>query len=282
MRFHSLVAALVAFFLAASDARAVDKLEGRYVGIEDAEGAVIEIEPDPEGYTGTFYDRHGTSQEFLADAIGKGAAAVLDMDGRTVVMRMMPHPNGAQVTLVPVDETGKLLTGSATILGFLREGSRLPRIPDGFTKAPPDTCTRIAAYSFMASYALWEPKGVLNGFRCLPERTRTLLIFFPAVRLDIIARICQATGSGATLARALRKSSVSCDGVTSGVAAMKGNGRYGSFQEAVKRERDSLILSIRCAEGYPETRENCRAASRQLSRNAAEARTPAMVLQQFR
>jgi len=124
---------------------------------------VIEIARDPEGYTGTFYDRRGASQEFLADAIGEGAAAVLDMDGRTVVMRMMPHRDGAQVTLVPIDATGKLLTGSATILGFLREGTRLPRVPEGFSKAPPDTCTRVAAYSFMVSYSLWEPAGVMNA-----------------------------------------------------------------------------------------------------------------------
>lgn len=282
MRFFLVFAALVALSLTAPGARAADKLEGRYIGIEDADGAAIEIAPDPDGYTGTFYDRHGGSQEFLADAIGEGAAAILDMDGRTVLMRMMPHPNGAQVTLVPVDATGKLLTGSATILGFLREGSKLPRIPKGFTKAPPDNCTRVAAYSFTVSYSLWEPNGVMNGYRCLPERAQTLLIFFPAVRLDIIWRICQAPGNSSTLARALRKSSVSCEDVLAGVASMKDRGRFAAFQEEVRHERDSLILSIRCAEGYPESRANCQAASRNLSAKAAEARTPAMVLQQYR
>lgn len=282
MRFNWIVATLVALVFAVHDVRAAEKLDGRYVGIEEAKGAVIEIHPDPEGYTGTFFDRHGQSQEFLADAIGEGAAAVLDMDGRTVLLRMTPHEHGAQVTLVPIDKTGKLLAGSATILAFLREGAKIPPPPEGLAEPPPENCTRIAAYSFMVSYEFWEPRDVMNGYSCLPERAQTILTFFPAVRLDIIWRICQSPRDRTALAKALRRSSVSCKSVLAGFASMKNRGRVTAFQQEVRNERKSLIMSIRCAEGYPETKVNCRAAANLLSAKAAEARTPAMVLQNYR
>ena len=84
---------------AASTAKAED-LVGRYLGVEDAAGAQIDIRPDSEGFVGTFYDAAGQSQQFEADRDGDTAEAVLDMDNRTVLLRMAPLPYGAEVAFL--------------------------------------------------------------------------------------------------------------------------------------------------------------------------------------
>ena len=276
------VFAVFAAALLGFDAVANELRDGRYVGVEEARGAAIDIRRDPDGYLGTFFDNKGNSQDFEADAIGNGAAAVLDINGRAMIMRMTPIKEGAQVTLVPIDEKGTMLANEAIVLGFLREGARLPEAPKGYSDAPAANCTRVAAYTFMVSYQYWEPAGVMNGFRCLPDRAKTILGFFPAVQLDIVWKICQAPGSRDVLGQALRNSGLSCDGVLKGMSSVQSRGRFDAFHGEVKKERDSLIMSIRCAEGYPETRSNCERAARKLSDNAAAARTPATVLQRYR
>ena len=90
-------------------AAAAEELSGFYYGVEDATGASIEIRPDQEGFQGTFFDARGNSQAFEADRAGDIAEAVLDMDGRTVLMRMVPLPYGAEVTIIPFDEEGNLV-----------------------------------------------------------------------------------------------------------------------------------------------------------------------------
>lgn len=282
MRAFWFLVAIATLLLSGLSARAADKLDGRYLGIDDAKGASIEITADEEGYTGTFFDKHGNKQEFEADAIDNVATAVLDMDGRTVLLRMVPLPYGAQVTLVPFDAEGRLVTSSSLLLAFVREGVRLPKMPKGFTVAPRSNCTRVAAFSFLVSYEFWDPAGVRDGYRCLPERARTLMQMFPAVRVDVIWKICLSSNNRSVLARALRGTSVSCGQVLDAVATMQRNGRFAAYKKEVELERDSLAMSIRCADGYPETRGNCERAARFLAKKAQELTGPAEVLKRFR
>lgn len=282
MRAFWFLVAFAALFLTGLSARAADKLDGRYVGIDDATGASIEITADEEGYTGTFFDKHGNSQEFEADDIDNAAAAVLDMDGRAVLLRMVPLPYGAQVTLVPFDAEGRLVRSSTLLLAFVREGVRLPKMPKGFTVAPRSNCTRVAAFSFLVSYEFWNPDGVRDGYKCLPERARTLMQMFPAVRLDVIWKICLSSNNREALARALRGTAVSCDQVRKSIDGMQRSGRFEAYKKEVKRERDSLAMSIRCAEGYPETRGNCERAAKFLAQKAQELTGPAEVMKRFR
>ena len=79
-RFAICCAALLLWF-APWVATATEVLNGRYIGVQDAAGASILISPDAEGFSGTFFDPFGRSQDFDADKVGDTAEAVLDMDG---------------------------------------------------------------------------------------------------------------------------------------------------------------------------------------------------------
>ena len=262
-------------------AQAAEQLQGLYFGIDDAAGASIRIEPDSQGFTGTFFDRNGNSQSFEADRIEDAAEAVLDMDGQAVLLRMAPLPFGAQVSLIPFNAAGNLELEFARSLGFLREGVNLPAVPTDFVKAPLEGCTRIAGNSFLASYQFWEPSGVVNGYLCLPVRFRTLMRMFPAVQLDVIWKLCLAPQADQALAFALKNQGVDCSGVRAGIATAQRKGRFDQYKGEVTTERNSLKTSVRCADGYVESKETCEVASRTLKENAVSLRTARMVLDRY-
>lgn len=282
MRLLSTLLAVVVFVLSLTDAHAQDRLNGRYYGIDDATGASIVIRPSGNGYAGTFYDAQGNSEDFKADAIEDAAETVLSMDGRVVLMRMAPLPYGAQVSIVPYGPDGKLIIEASRSLGFLREGVKLPQMPKDGLAPPRSDCTRVGAYGFMVSYEFWPPAGVMNGFNCLPERARTLMRFFPGVKVDVVWKICLAPDNRAALARALQQTGLTCENVVGAVADIQRRNRFSRYKEAVATEREVLTMVMRCAEGYPETKANCERASRQLKDYAISLKTPGEWLAQFR
>ena len=277
-----LVVVLVACGGTIFNASAQETLKGRYFGVDEAAGASITIAPDDEGFRGTFFDPQGNSQDFEADRVDDAAEAVLDMDNRTVLLRMAPLPFGAQVSLVPFDQNGNLILEASRSLGFIREGVRLPEMPTDFIEAPRSPGQTVAGNAFISSYQFWEPSGVANGYVGLPDRFRTLMRMFPAVQLDVIWKLCLAPGADQALGVALRGQGVACPEVLDGIANAQRRGRFNSYKDEVESERRSLRMSVRCADGYVESKENCDAAARRLSQQAISMRTAAMVLQGYR
>lgn len=261
---------------------AQETLNGRYVGVDDATGAAIQIAPDSEGFRGVFYDPRGNSQSFEADRVDDSAEAVLDMDGRTVLLRIAPLPFGAQVALIPFDQDGNLIIAASRSLGFVREGTRLPERPKDFTAAPRNAGSRIAGNAFISSYPFWEPVGVVNGYLSLPDRFLTLMRMFPAVQLDVIWKLCLAPGADGALALALRGQGVQCTEVRDGIAQAQRSGLFDRYKAEVDGERASLRMSMRCADGYLESKQDCDAAARRLSEHAISLRTARMVLDSYR
>lgn len=276
------VLAVLLLVLAPAAAPAADTLEGSYYGIDEAAGASIRISPDPGGYTGTFHDRNGRSQSFKADRIENAAEAVLDMDGQTVLMRMVPLPYGAQVTIVPYRKDGKLALEYARSLSFLRKGVKLPEKPETFIPAPQAPGQPIAANAFVESYQFWEPVGVVNGYLGLPEKFRTLIRMFPAVQLDVIWKLCLAPQGERALSIALRGQDVACAQVVQGIANAQRTNRFDDYKAEVEAEREALQISVRCADGYVESKATCDAAARRLAQAAVSMRTAGMVLAKYR
>ncbi len=275
--------AITLMVLLASGVVAVaEELSGYYYGVEDAVGASIEIRPDSEGFLGIFFDAQGNSQEFEADRTGDTAEAVLDMDGRTVLMRMVPLPYGAEVAIIPVDEAGNLMIRVGRILNFVRTGLNLPQPGVDFVEAPRDDRGRITANSFLASYEFWRPTGVRNGYISLPQRFRTLMRLFPAVQLDVIWKMCLAPSPDQALAIALRGQGVACTEVIEGIAETQRSGTFVMYKAEVKQQATTLRMSVRCADGYPETKQNCDEAARQLSVQAISLDTAGAVLARYR
>jgi hypothetical protein len=263
-------------------AAAAEVLSGFYYGVKDATGASIEIQPDAEGFLGTFFDAQGNSQAFKADRAGDIAEAVLDMDGRTVLMRMVPLPFGAEVTIIPFDEAGSLVIAHGRALSFVRAGLNLPRPGPDFVDAPRDDRGRITANSFLASYEFWRPTGVRNGYLSLPERFRTVMRLFPAVQLDLIWKLCLAPAADRALAIALRGQGVACAEVIEGIAEAQRSGAFVRYKDEVTRQKATLRMTVRCADGYPESKQNCDRAARELGAQAISLDTAGTVLARYR
>jgi hypothetical protein len=280
--FVALLASFLATAVTAGFATAQDRLDGTYVGIDDAAGARIRIAPDPGGFTGTFQDPQGRSQSFQADAVEDAAEAVLDMDGQTVLMRIAPLPFGAQVSIVPLRADGSMALEFSRSLGFVREGVELPEKPEAFVDAPQMPGERVAGNAFVESYQFWAPEGVVNGYLGLPDRFKTLLRMFPAVQLDVIWKLCLAADADRALGIALRGQDVACPEVVDTIARAQRQSRFDEYKAEVDAEREALQTSIRCADGYVASRATCDAAARRLAEAAVSMRTAGMVLSKFR
>lgn len=261
---------------------AAQELSGSYIGVDDASGASIDIQPDSEGFRGIFFDARGNSQIFEADRTGDIAEAILDMDGRAVLMRMVPLPYGAEVTVIPYDDVGNLSFQEGRILNFVRSGLSLPAPGAGFVDAPRDPFGRITTNSFLASYEYWRPTGVRNGYLSLPERFRTLMRLFPAIQLDVIWKLCLAPDATRALSIALRGQGVSCAEVVEGIAETQKSGAFERYKAEVSQQNATLRLTVRCADGYPESKENCDRAARELSAQAISLDTAGAVLGRYR
>jgi hypothetical protein len=259
-----------------------EDLSGRYFGVGDAIGASIEIQADSEGFTGFFFDANGNMQEFAADRTGDIAEAVLDMGGSTVLMRVIPLPYGAEVAIIPFDESGNLVLGASRLLNFVRTGLNLPEPGADFVDAPRDDRGRITANGFLASYEFWYPTGVRNGYISLPERFRTVMRLFPAVQLDVIWKLCLAPSPDQALAIALRGQGVACPEVIEGIAATQRGGTFTAYKAEVAQQKSTLRMSVRCADGYPESKPNCDRAARELSAQAIALDTAGAVLARYR
>ena len=268
--------------LGSGAAAAAEELSGFYYGVADATGASIEIRPDSEGFLGTFFDAQGNSQAFEADRAGDIAEAVLDMDGRTVLMRMVPLPYGAEVTIIPFDAAGNLVIAAGRTLGFVRSGLTLPRPGPDFVVAPRDDRGRITANSFLASYEFWRPTGVRNGYLSLPERFRTVIRLFPAVQLDLIWKLCLAPAADRALAIALRGQGVACGEVIEGIAEAQRSGAFVNYKAEVAGQKATLRMTVRCADFYPESKQNCDRAALELGAQAISLETAGTVLARYR
>lgn len=272
----------VMLVLARPGAAGAAELSGSYYGVDEAAGATLQIAPAEGGYRGTFFDRHGNSQEFQAERDGDSAETVLDMDGRRVLMLVDPLPYGAKVALVPYSDDGRLEPGAGRLLDFVRDELELPDPGEDYFAPPQNARGRIAANMFLLSYAFWPPEGVKNGYLSLPPRFRALMRLFPAVQLDVIWKLCLAPDAGRALAEALRGQGVNCAEVVAGIASAQESGDFDGFKAEVRDQRERLRMNVRCADGYAESRQTCDRAARELSEQAVSLETAETVLARYR
>jgi len=280
--FAAVVSLVVLLVAGARPATAQTSLDGTYNGMGAASGAVIEITPDPGGFTGVFVGTDGNRQRFEADRRGEQASAVLDLDGRAVLMQMTPLPFGAEVAFIPFAADGRLEFDGARLDTFLREGLEMPETPELFVPAPRDTRTQIGGTSFLASYEFWRPSGVRDGYLSLAPRIRTLMRLFPAVQLDVIWKLCLAPKAEAALALALDGQGVGCPAVIDGLATAQRTGRFNDYKETVAAQKADLDTAVRCANRYVMPRGACARSADRLAEAALALETAASVLARYR
>lgn len=283
MRIARFWRALAVFLVAAgADAAADPLLDGRYRGVAATEGAALEIAPDRVGFAGRLILPGEGEHAFEADRRVDMAEAVIDLAGRPTLMQAMPQPYGAEVALVPVNPDGSPDLAASRVLRFLEGGQDRVSYPEGYAFPPQGAGTRIAAYSFLRSYAYWRPQPVADGYLALAERFRTLMRLFPAVQLDVTWRLCNAPQGDRAVAKALRGDALDCRAIDGGLYSAQTRGTYAAFRDRVARETEILAAQVRCADGYVMERATCAEAARQVAKAAAALETTAAVLARYR
>ncbi|MEL6480958.1 MAG: hypothetical protein AAFU72_10175 [Pseudomonadota bacterium] len=266
----------------ATQAMAAGPLEGRFYGIDRAAGAELRVSRGGAGFEGTIRDGQGGSREFDLTPEGGGAAGMLRMDGRQVLMRLDPVEFGVEAVIVPVEEGGRLMTDQSQIFVFVRTDIELPDPPEGFIVPPPPSQRVVPAYGFLASYQFWSPTAVRDGYARLPTRHRTLIRLFPAVQLDVIWKLCLAPDAEAELGTATRGQGVSCDEVREVIARAQSDGRFDDYKAEVDAQADTLITAVRCGDNFVESKRTCDSAAIDVSRMATSLETAANVLDRYR
>ena len=274
--------ALAAWLAWLGVAAAQDALDGRYFGIDEADGLLLEISADDEGFSGSLTDPLGAVQSFMADDVGGSAETVVDLNGQPAFLRITPVPVGVSVAWTPIDPTGAMLAGETRILAFLREGTVLPDLPEFYVNPPTRPGALVSGNAFLLSYEFWPPDGVVRGFDALPEKYRSLMRMFPLVQLDVIWKLCLSGTGGSAQARALRGQGLTCAEVSAQFAEMQRDDRFGRFKSDLTVEKDVFVTVVRCADAYPMTKQQCDTASQQLAARAVSMETAATALARYR
>ncbi|MGF1553187.1 MAG: hypothetical protein ACFBWO_11925 [Paracoccaceae bacterium] len=253
-------------------------LDGRFYGVEAAEGAELILEARGDTVSGRLIDRGGQAQAFEAARVDGGAEARIVLDGREVLLRLDPLDFGALASVLPVGET----EAAPALFTFVRRELSLPERPEGYLPPPARGTRATAALSFLRSYQFWPADAVRRGYEALSSRHRTLIALFPAVQLDLIWKLCRAAEPGRALGHALRGQGVGCGEVRETIAAAQATGRFDAYKAEVATELDILARAVRCADGYVESKAACDASAREIGRAATSLETAATVLSRYR
>ena len=100
--------------------------------------------------------------------------------------------------------------------------------------------------------------------------------------IDVIWKLCLAPDATRALSIALRGQGVSCSEVVEGIAETQKSGAFERYKAEVAQQNATLRLTVRCADGYPESKQNCDRAARELSAQAISLDTAGAVLGRYR
>ncbi|MEM6421083.1 MAG: hypothetical protein AAF698_00735 [Pseudomonadota bacterium] len=277
-----LVAALFVVVLSVAGAAAQGTMNGEFYGVDEAEGASLRIRASSDTVEGRLTDPAGLAQSFAVARRDGGAEGVLEIRGAPTLLRLDVQPFGIFLSLIPVGTDGTARVEEAELYSFVRRDLDLPEQPEGFVPPLQETGRRMAAHSFVVSYAFWPPAGVRDGYVALAPRHRTMIALFPAVQLDIIWKLCLAPQSERALGLALRGQGVSCDDVRPTIGLSQERGTFDDFKAEVEAQARELRVAVRCADGFAEAKETCDEAAVAVSRQAVSLETASTVLSRYR
>ncbi|MEM9048395.1 MAG: hypothetical protein AAGC92_06715 [Pseudomonadota bacterium] len=281
-RWHLLgVLACLILWLAPPGALAqIERMQGRFLGVAEAQGMQLELAMRGDRLVGTFFDSNGVTTEIDATPTGSAAEAVLIFPQRQVKVRLFAESVGLRMVAIPLDEDGLPIIQQTNALIFLPPGIRMPEPPRGYQ--PPTYRVRVVdPDTFLISYPFWPPEAVAFGYESVETRFRPMISLYPTVLMDVLWKMCSSSYKPSALGEALRGQGVSCDQVVAKVDQLQGNGRFESWKAAVEDEKTGLITAMQCARGYVRREDICRPAARETADRAVSLQTVASILNRF-
>lgn len=281
---RALLLSLLTMVMAASEAGVahaqIERMQGRFLGVAEAQGMQLDLSVRGNRLVGTFYDSNGITTEIDAAVTGTSAEGMLVFPARRVKVRLFPESIGLRMVAIPLDEEGQPIIQQTNALIFLPPGTRLPEPPRGYQ--PPTYRVRVVdPDTFLISYPFWPPEAVAFGYESVETRFRPMISLYPTVLMDILWKMCSSSYKPAALGEALRGQGVSCNQVVSKVDQLQRNGRFESWKAAVEDEKTGLITAMQCARGYVRRDDICRPAARETADRAVSLQTVASILNRF-
>lgn len=257
-------------------------LNGRFKGVDDAEGFRMDIYPSGGGVAATLYDPVGNQGSFSASRDGAAANGVLDIAGQRYLVRLAPHPIGIQVVTVPLLDEGLVVSDEAKTFAMVRENVQLPPKPEIFVNPPTRLGETVDPILFLHSYAFWDAAGVGAGYAGLPPRFRTLMRLFPLLQTDVLWKMCQAPNAAPALGEALRGQGVTCAQILSTMSAAQSSGGFSRFKQDVEVEKAVTLDAVRCGQTSVFDPSKCKSVSKRTSQAAIRMETAATVIGRYR
>ena len=172
---------------APQSAAAQDRLGGYYLGIDEAQGWTVTLtELAGGGFDGLLVDQNGVNYPFTAGGDGNLAEARVEISGQPLFLRFSPRPVGLVSFWIPVSADGALSVEQARPYAFLREGVKLPEMPERLAPPPEQVGGYMEPVSFLSSYEFWEPQEVGRGYTNLSEPFRALIRLYAHVHTDVL------------------------------------------------------------------------------------------------
>ncbi len=256
---------------------AQDRLNGTYLGLDDAQGLSVQLQDNGRSVTGRVSAPDGSGQAISGDIEGGSAFSKLIFRGQHGIARFTPKGLGLSMIWSPTDQNGNRTGGADVVFAFRRQSLELPAQPAGFVPAPPPGTRRFEPGSFLRSYEFWEPNAVAEIYDVIDEQYRAIIRLFPAVQTDLIWKLCQSTSVPSELGEALRGEGVTCAQVDNKIKASQATGGFNRFKRRVHTEKVDALLAVECARGIHNA-PVCVDAARRTQRAATALETVATVI----
>jgi len=256
------------------------QLSGRYDGIDNARGLTLTLSEAGGQVTGRIQAPDGSGENLSGRSVNGRFESVLTFQGRPGRARLTSKPVGISVVWSPLDASGSPAVGQEVLFVFRRGELTLPQRSAAFRPPPVEVGRNPNPLHFLNSYDFWEPEDVARVYPALRSRFRVLMEFHPALRVDIIWKLCQSEVASDALGSILRGTGVTCARVVQKITGSQSNGQFNTYKALVHRDRDAALYSIECAVGI-HTPETCAATAQLTQAAAVSTETVATVLQKF-
>ena len=262
-------------------AAAQDQLGGQYQGIDEAQGWSVTLTALASGgFDGLLVDQNGATYPFTAGGDVNLAEARVEISGQPLYLRFSPRPVGLVSFWIPISPEGEVLVEQTRPYAFLREGVKLPDMPERLSPPPEQVGGYQEPVSFLSSYEFWQPQEVGRGYSNLSEPFRALIRLYAHVHTDVLWKLCQSRGTPPGIVEALQGQNVVCPDVLGAVAEAQRTGAFERYKTDLTAQKQMLIDAVRCTQGGL-TEEQCVTVSKFTSQAAISLETARTVLSRY-
>lgn len=264
-----------------------NEMAGTFVGIDEADGMAVWINPDPSStkrFKGRVLAKNKTVYNFTADRVGETLQGQATAGGRSAYLHISYKSVGIVLNWIPILSPARegvpAKTGETISYVLIREGTYIPQLPGYFAPPPAPDRRSMNTLVFLDSYQFWPPAAVNHGYALIPSNHRALLRFYPTVQTDILWKLCKAGSLSPQRQSTMRGQGVSCPDIIDAVDAMQQYGSFNRYKKDVAVEKEEFRISVGCGQGMLRS-ETCKKIAKKAAERALDLRNVRSVINSY-